>query len=129
MKTSNFLLFLAIYGGVAGALMLLDGKASLESYGVTPDQYHIATMQYLGIANLAVAVLIFLIRNEVSIKVTKLILLVSAFEMIISSLKGLYDVEILNIPDNTFFWVDATIRALIGLITLFIYFKISKKNA
>lgn len=128
MKTSNFLLFLAIYGGITGALMLFDGKGSLESYGVTPDQYHIATIQYLGISNLALAILIFFIRKEISQKVMKTILMLSAIEMIGSSLKGFYDVEILLIPGNTFFWADAIFRALVGCISLFVAFKISTKT-
>ena len=59
MKTSNYIFFLAIYGGITGAMMLLDGKGSLETYGVSADPYHVVIMEYLGISNLAMAALIF----------------------------------------------------------------------
>jgi hypothetical protein len=56
MKTSNYLLFIAIYGGITGLMILFNGKNSLENYGVTPiDSYHLAIMGYLGIANLSTA--------------------------------------------------------------------------
>lgn len=127
MKTSYYLLFLAIYGGLTGVMMLLNGKSSLETYGVTPDQYHIVIMEYLGISNLAMAAVVYFIRNEVSVKVLRTILIISAIEMIGSSLKGFYDVQISGVESNTFFWVDAIIRALVGCISLFMVFKISPK--
>jgi hypothetical protein len=128
MKTSNYLLFLAIYGGITGAMMLLDGKGSLETYGVSADQYHVVIMEYLGISNLTLAALMFFVRNEVSVKVLRIILIISAIEMIGSSLKGFYDVQISGVAGNTFFWADAIIRALVGCVSIFMYFKISNKT-
>ena len=128
MKTSNYILFLAIYGGITGAMMLLDGKGSLETYGVSADPYHVVIMEYLGISNLAMAALIFFVRNEVSLKVLRIILIISAIEMLCSSLKGFYDVQISGVPGNTFFWVDAIIRFLVGLISIFITLRISKET-
>ena len=128
MKTSNYILFLAIYGGITGAMMLLDGKGSLETYGVSADPYHVVIMEYLGISNLAMAALIFFVRNEVSLKVLRIILIISAIEMLGSSLKGFYDVQISGVPGNTFFWVDAIIRFLVGLISIFITLRISKET-
>ena len=128
MKTSNYILFLAIYGGITGAMMLLDGKGSLETYGVSADPYHVVIMEYLGISNLAMAALIFFVRNEVSLKVLRIILIISAIEMLRSSLKGFYDVQISGVPGNTFFWVDAIIRFLVGLISIFITLRISKET-
>ena len=128
MKTSNYLLFLAIYGGITGAMMLLDGKGSLETYGVSADQYHVVIMEYLGISNLTLAALMFFVRNEVSVKVLRIILIISAIEMIGSSLKGFYDVQISGVQGNTFFWADAIIRALVGCVSIFMYFKISNKS-
>ncbi|MBK9510134.1 MAG: hypothetical protein IPP61_02780 [Cytophagaceae bacterium] len=128
MKTSNYIFFLAIYGGITGAMMLLDGKGSLETYGVSADPYHVVIMEYLGISNLAMAALIFFVRNEVSLKVLRIILIISAIEMIGSSLKGFYDVQISGVPGNTFFWVDAIIRFLVGLISIFITLRISKET-
>ncbi|MBK6976009.1 MAG: hypothetical protein IPH28_01890 [Cytophagaceae bacterium] len=128
MKTSNYIFFLAIYGGITGAMMLLDGKGSLETYGVSADPYHVVIMEYLGISNLAMAALIFFVRNEVSLKVLRIILIISAIEMLGSSLKGFYDVQISGVPGNTFFWVDAIIRFLVGLISIFITLRISKET-
>ena len=128
MKTSNYVLFLAIYGGLTGAFMLLDGKGSLETYGVSADQYHVAVMEYLGISNLTLAVLMYFIRNEVSTKVLRTILIISAIEMIGSSLKGFIDIQVRGLQANTFFSIDAIIRAVVGCISLFMAFKISKKN-
>lgn len=128
MKPSNYLLFLAIYGGLTGALMLLDGKGSLEIYGVSADQYHVVIMEYLGISNLALAAIMYFIRNEVTTEVFRTILIISAIEMIGSSLKGFYDVQISGVQGNTFFWADAIIRALVGCVSIFMYFRISNKN-
>jgi hypothetical protein len=128
MKTSNYLLFLAIYGGITGLMMLFNGKGSLESYGVTPiDEYHLAIMGYLCIANLTTAAIAFFLRNENS-TVIKTILLLSGIEMIVSSLKGFYDVQIAGVPGNTFFWADAIFRLIVGVITLIVYARVSKKG-
>lgn len=127
MKTSNTLLFLAIYGIITGAMMLFNGSGSLESYGVKPiDQYHIATIQYLGISNISMGILSFLLRNEQSIKVSQTILLTTAITTIGSFLKGYYDVFLLQVPSNTFFWVDMTFRLLVGLVCVYLYYKNSK---
>lgn len=128
MKITNYLLFLAIYGTLTGSFMLFDGAGSLKNYGVNPDQYHIAAIEYLGIANIAAALLIFFIRNEVSQKVIKTILLISAAQMILSSFKGFYDVKILEVPGNTFFWVDAAVRFVVGMVSLGLAFNVSKKD-
>lgn len=127
MKTSNFLLFLAIYGILTGCMMLFNGRGSLENYGVNPiDQYHIATIQYLGISNITMGILSFLLRNEQSPKVAQTILLTSAITTIGSFLKGFHDVFLLQIPSNNFFWVDMTFRLLVGFVCVFLYYKNSK---
>lgn len=127
MKISNFLLFLAIYGILTGCMMLLNGKGSLENYGVNPiDQYHITTIQYLGISNITMGLLSFLLRNEPSPKVSQTILLTTAITTVSSFLKGCYDVFLLHIPSNTFFWVDMSFRLLVGFVCIFLYYKNSK---
>jgi hypothetical protein len=129
MKTSNYLLFLAIYGGITGILMLFNSSETLKMYGVVPaDQFHVAIFQYLGISNFCLALLIFLLRNDTQIKNIKNLLLVSALVNIASTLKGCYDIFIQDVPGNDFFWADAIFRLLVGLVTLFMYFKISNKT-
>lgn len=129
MKTSNYLLFLAIYGGITGILMLFTSANTLKMYGVPADQYHIAIIQYLGISNFCLALITYLFRNDTQIKNIQNILLVSALVHIASTLKGCYDFFFLNIPvNNSFFWTDAIFRLVVGLVTVYIYFKISKKT-
>lgn len=128
MKPSNYLLFLAIYGGITAFMMLFNPSGSLKDYGVPADAYHVVIFQYLGISNLTMAAVLFFLRNKVSTQVIRILLIISAIEMLSSSLKGFYDVQMSGIPGNTFFWADAIIRAFVGLVTVYIYFTISKKT-
>ena len=129
MKTSNYLLFIAIYGGITGILMLFTSADTLKMYGVPTDQYHIAIIQYLGISNFYLALLTYLFRNETQTKNVQNLLLVSALVHISSTLIVCYDFFILSIPiNNSFFWPDAIFRLGVSLLTLFMYFQISSKK-
>ncbi|WP_435357826.1 hypothetical protein [Emticicia sp. SJ17W-69] len=127
MKTSNFLLFLAIYGILTGCMMLFNAGGSLINYGVQPiDHYHISIIQYVGISNITMGFLSFLLRNEQS-KVSQAILLTTSITTVGSFLKGCYDVYIVNLPSNTFFWIDMSFRLLVGLVCLFYITQNQKK--
>ena len=129
MKTSNFLTFLAIYGFIAGGMMLFNANGSLQNYGVQPiDQYHLAILQYLGIINIGVALITFLSRNSSESIVAHNILIVTAFTCIISFLKACYDIFLLNVPSNTFFWVDMSFRLLVGFACLYFAFRNNNNN-
>lgn len=129
MKTSNFLTSLAIYGFITGAMMLFNANGALQNYGVQPiDQYHIAILQYLGITNIGLALVTFLSRNSSEYVVSQNILIVTAFTCISSFLKACYDIFLLHVSSNTFFWVDASFRLLVGFICLYFAFKTSEKQ-
>ena len=124
MKTSNFLTFLAIYGFITGGMMLFNAAGSLQNYGVQPiDQYHLVILQYLGIANISSALIAFLFRNSGDPFTIRNILLVTALNTFASFLKACYDVFLLDIPSNNFFWVDASFRLLVGFVCLYFAFK------
>jgi hypothetical protein len=128
MKTSNFLTFLAIYGFIAGGMMLFNAAGSLQNYGVQPiDQYHIVILQYLGIANLGLAVVTFLSRNSSESAIAYTILIATAFTIISSFLKACYDIFLLNVPSNTFFWIDMSFRLLVGFACIYFAFKKGEK--
>ena len=124
MKTSNFLTFLAIYGFITGGMMLFNANGSLQNYGVQPiDQYHIVILQYLGISNIALALVTFLSRNSSETTIAHTILIATAFICISSFLKACYDIFLLNIPSNTFFWIDISFRLLVGFVCIYFAFK------
>ena len=130
MKTSNFLTFLAIYGFIAGGMMLFNPAGSLQNYGVQPiDQYHIATLQYLGISNIGLALVSFLFRNSSDTFTFHNIMVVTAFISIASFLKACYDVFLLHVPSNTFFWVDMSFRLLVGIVCLYFVFRKEEQYA
>ena len=130
MKTSNFLTFLAIYGFIAGGMMLFNPAGSLQNYGVQPiDQYHIATLQYLGIANIGLALVSFLFRNSSDTFTFHNIMVVTAFISIASFLKACYDIFLLHVPSNTFFWVDMSFRLLVGIVCLYFVFRKEEQYA
>jgi hypothetical protein len=120
MKTSNFLTFLAIYGFIAGSMMLFNAAGSLQNYGVQPiDQYHIVILQYLGICNIGLAIVTFLSRNSSEPTIAHTILIATAFTCISSFLKACYDIFLLNVPSNTFFWIDMSFRILVGFACIY----------
>jgi hypothetical protein len=128
MKTSNFLTFLTIYGFIAGGMMLFNATGSLQNYGVQPiDQYHIVILQYLGIANIGMALVTFLSRNSSESTIAHTILIATAFTTISSFLKACYDIFLLNVPSNTFFWIDMSFRLLVGFACVYFAFRTDKK--
>jgi hypothetical protein len=130
MKTSNFLLFLAIYGFIGGCMMLFNANGSLVNYGQQPiDQYHISILQYLGLTNIGIALLSYQLRNETSTKVIQSLLLCTALLTIGSFLKACYDIFLVHFPSSTFFWVDMSFRLLIGLVTVYFLLNVNKKEA
>jgi len=127
MKTSYFLLFLVIYGFLTGVMMLFNAASTLQDYGVpNPDQYHIATIQYLGITNIGLALTTFLLKNSSDNNVIRTIFIITAFDTIISCLKGGYDAFLLGIPANNFFWIDMSFRFFVGLVAVYYAFRSSR---
>ena len=128
MKTSNFITFLAIYGFIVGGMMLFNAAGSLQNYGVQPiDQYHIVILQYLGVVNLGLSLIFYLSRNSNDPLAIRNILLPAALLNIVSFLKACYDIFLMNIPSNTFFWVDMSFRLLVGFACLYFAFKTNEK--
>ncbi len=124
MKTSNFLTFLSIYGFIVGGIMLFNAAGSLQNYGVKPiDQYHIVIMQYLGVVNIGLTLIFFLFRKSNDPLIIRNILLPAALLNIASFLKACYDIFLLHVPSNTFFWVDMSFRLLVGFVCLYFAFK------
>ncbi len=130
MKTSNFLTFLSIYGFIVGGMMLFNAVGSLQNYGVQPiDQYHLVILQYLGITNIGSALIAFLFRNSSDPYAFRNIVMVTAFTCIASFLKACYDIFLLHVPSNTFFWVDMSFRLLVGFVCLYFAFKKEEQYA
>jgi hypothetical protein len=108
--------------------MLFNATGSLQNYGVQPiDQYHIVILQYLGIANIGMALVTFLSRNSSESTIAHTILIATAFTTISSFLKACYDIFLLNVPSNTFFWIDMSFRLLVGFACVYFAFRTDKK--
>ena len=130
MKTSNFLTFLAIYGFITVGMMLFNANGSLQNYGVQPiDQFHIVILQYLGVVNLGLSLIFFLSRNSSDPLTFRNILLPAALLNIASFLKACYDIFLLNVPSNSFFWYDMSFRLLVGFACLYFAFKKEEQYA
>ena len=128
MKTSYFLIFLALYGFITGRMLLFNSSGSLENFGIdTSDKYHIVIIQYLGVADIGLSIILFLSRNSTDKLSIRNILIGSAFILIGNVLKGLYDVYVVHIPANTYFWVDYSFTLLVGFACLYFAFKTTEK--
>lgn len=129
MKTSYFLIFLAIYGFITGGMLLFNPSGSLENLGITSsDKYHFLILQYLGIADIGLSIILLLFRNSSDNHSIRNLLIGSAFILIANVLKGLYDVFfVLQIPANTYFWVDYSFTLLVGFACVYFAFRSDKK--
>jgi hypothetical protein len=128
MKTSYFLIFLAIYGFITGGMLLFNPSGSLENFGMTTsDKYHIVIIQYLGIVDIGLSIILLLFRNSSDNLSIRNILIGSAFILISNVLKGLYDVFLVHIPANTYFWVDYSFTLLVGFACIYFAFKQNEK--
>jgi hypothetical protein len=129
MKTSYFLIFLAIYGFITGGMLLFNPSGSLENLGITnSDKYHFLILQYLGIADIGLSIILLLFRNSNDSQSLRNLLIGSAFILIGNALKGFYDVlAVLQIPANTYFWVDYSFTLLVGFACLYFAFRTDKK--
>ncbi|MDZ7898435.1 MAG: hypothetical protein U5N85_10485 [Arcicella sp.] len=65
----------------------------------------------------------FLFRNSNDPLAIRNILLPAALLNIASFLKACYDIFLLNVPSNTFFWVDMSFRLLVGFACLYFAFR------
>lgn len=120
MKTSYFLIFLAIYGFFTGGMLLFNPSGSLENFGMTTsDRYHIVIIQYLGLVDIGLSIILLLFRNSSDNHSVRNILIGSAFILISNVLKGLYDVYVVHIPANTYFWVDYSFTLLVGFACIY----------
>jgi hypothetical protein len=128
MKTSYFLIFLALYGFITGGMLLFNPSGSLENFGLTTsDRYHISIIQYLGIVDIGLSIILLLFRNSSDSLSIRNILIGSAFILISNVLKGLYDVFLVHIPANTYFWVDYSFTLLVGFACVYFALKTSEK--
>lgn len=124
MKTSTALLIFSIYGIVTGLLLLFHSAGSLHDYGVANvDFYHVAILQYLGITDIGFGILGVLIRNSPDAKAIKGYWYVGAFVTLGSFLKGTYDFFVLGLSASNFFWIDMSVRGVVGLVCLYFAFK------
>lgn len=131
MKTSYFLIFLAIYGFITGGMLLFNPSGSLENFGLTAsDKYHIVIIQYLGVVDIGLSIILLLFRNSNDSQSIRNILIGSAFILISNVLKGLYDVFlVLRIPANTFFWVDYSFTLLVGFACIYFAFRSNENKS
>lgn len=128
MKTSYFLIALAIYGFITGGMLLFNASGSLGNFGITSsDKYHILILQYLGIADIGLSIILLLSRNSIDKLSIRHLLIGMAFILIGNVLKGLYDVFVVHIPANTYFWVDYSFTLLVGFACLYFAFRTDKK--
>lgn len=129
MKTSYFLIFLAIYGFISGGMLLFNPSGSLENLGITnSDKYHFLILQYLGIADIGLSIILLLFRNSNDSQSIRNLLIGSAFILISNVLIGLYDVFlVLQIPANTYFWVNYSFTLLVGFACIYFAFKKDEK--
>jgi hypothetical protein len=124
MKTSYFLIFLAIYGFITGGMLLFNPSGSLGNFGITSsDKYHIVIIQYLGVVDIGLSIILLLFRNSNDNHSIRNLLIGSAFILIGNVLKGLYDVFFIHIPANTYFWVDYSFTLLVGFACIYFAFK------
>ena len=129
MKTSTFLLIIAIYGFITGGMMLFNATGSLQDYGVPQvDKYHEILFQYLGISNLGMALIVFLCRNSNNANEICKILIGYGVIAIGGVLLGSYKVIFMGLPANTFYYIDICMRLLEGFACLFFAVKVSKKR-
>ena len=128
MKTSYFLIFLALYGLITGGMLLFNPSGSLENFGLTSsDKYHIVIIQYLGVVDIGLSIILFLFRNSNDKLSIRNILIGSAFILISNVLKGVYDVFVVHIPANNFFWVDYFFTLLVGFACIYFAFRDQKE--
>ncbi len=124
MKTSTALLIFSIYGIIVGAVLLFHAAGSLHDYG-TPnvDAYHVAILQYLGIADIGLGMMGVIIRNSPDANAIKGYWYVGAFVTLGAVLKGAYDIAALGLTASDFFYADMTVRSFVGLACLYFAFK------
>ena len=80
MKTSYFLIFLALYGFITGGMLLFNPSGSLENLGITSsDKYHFLILEYLGIADIGLSIILLLFRNSNDGQSIRNLLIGSAF--------------------------------------------------
>ena len=128
MKTSTALLIFSIYGIIVGTMLLFHAAGSLHDYG-TPnvDAYHVAILQYLGIADIGLGMMGVIIRNSPDANAIKGYWYVGSFVTLGAVLKGAYDIAALGMTASDFFYVDMAIRGVVGLACLYFGFKPIRK--
>jgi hypothetical protein len=119
MKTTTALLIFGIYGILTGLLLLFRAAGSLQDYG-TPnaDAYHIAIVQFLGITDIGLGLLGVMLRKS-DANTIKSYWTAGAFVTLGSVLKSVYDIAVVGLVASDFFYIDMTIRGLVGLVCVY----------
>jgi len=122
MSRSLFLLLTGIYGLLLAAAMLFMPTATLINYGVAkPGLNHLASIQYLGMANLMLGFISLALRSSPNSYALRIYLLAQAIHIIGGVLLGVYQTYGLHIPASDFFYVESLVRLAIGLAFLYYY--------
>lgn len=128
MKTSTFLLILAIYGFLTGGMMLFNATGSLHDYGVAQaDMYHKVIFQYLGISNLGMALIVFLCRNSSDTEGIYKILIGYGAIALGGVFLGCFNVFVMRLPASNFFYIDMCMRLVEGLACIYFALRLIKK--
>jgi hypothetical protein len=127
MKNKTFLLIMSIYGLLLGGIMLFNASGTMRDYGIQNiDSYHISIFQYLGLSDIGFSFVGLLIYKNGESASIRAMLFALVFVAISAVLKGYYDVFVVGLPSTTYFWIDSTLRLMIGLVSL--YFAMRKEK-
>lgn len=122
MNRSRFLLLAGSYGVILAVTMLFFTESSLLNYGVPKvDVDHIAIMQFLGLSNGALALMLLLNRNQPSSYPLRTLLLAQAIDILAGIGVSVYHILVLHVPFSPFFVADSLFRLAMGLGALYYY--------
>jgi hypothetical protein len=122
MNRSVFLLIVGLYTALVALAMIFVPEAALKNYGIPAiDVHHIGLIQFLGISNGVLGLLLLLNRNAPNSVPLQTLLLGLAVLSLAGVLLGAYRTYILNIPGNAFFLGDSLLRLALGLGFLYFY--------
>jgi hypothetical protein len=120
MKTNTFIYIIAAYSLLLGITAVFTSNMSLDYFGGHPGEpMEQSLINYLGMYQIALAILAFYTAKSNDTSMRKAFLLVTGLLLVSSIIEQGYNTLVRNMPQHPTFWVDNSLWLVLGIASFY----------